>query len=471
MAPPLSSLSLDDLNIGADVADPNADPDAEAPNPYAGGALSVADIPGAREAMETLVRSSEQARSALQQAREKIAARKYSKAIALLSVGSALGAPTRTGSSAEGWSNAARALIDPIKEKQAFEENQQKELLGVDTSLAGLDERTATAQLQIAALRAKLANQSANAPLEKVADPGGTTATYQSRVDSRGKPVFVPPTASTNISLNTEKGFLGDMGAGASKLYNEQFQAALKAPEELERNARIRELLKKDVYNGLGAGWKLNFDRGLSAAGIDFGGDKIANTEQLATELAAGTLALIKPSGLGGGTGFSNTDREFIEKVAGGSYTLNKQTLEKLSRLHDRAQRMAIKQWNSSYSRLTKKPSVAAQLEMMGYEAIPLPEEQDAGTAAPATAPATEPVAPVSTVSAPPPGIARPAPAAGVPGTAGAPKYGLAPAEWSVDPADPPPRAGPAQEQYLKEHPETREIFVERYKYLPTNGR
>lgn len=425
-------------------------------SPTPGGAgLSALNIPGAAEALALQAKSTADARAALQRAREQMVERRYSRALPLLAISSALGKPTRTGSIGETFGNVSEAISGPVREKQAFEQMKQKEMLGLDTQIAGLDQTQATTQLQLAALQARLANQAAIAPKEKVVENG--VPIYRNRPEAVGKQAYVPPGAQTNVNVNTDKQFMGTLAEGTAKLYQEQYGAALKAPAELERNARILELLKTGAYTGMGANWKLGLDRALAAAGIDFGGDKIANTEQLGSELSAGTLALIKSSGLGGGTGFSNADRDFLTKVAGGEITINRETLERLAKLHARAQRNTIKTWNNTFGRISKHKGAAEQLAAMGLEPLELPADMDA--------PPPAQIAP----GAPPEGLAPPAEAAAPPGAAApvAAPNGLAPAQWSIDPGNPPPRASPAHEAALKANPDRAQEFVEKFGYLP----
>lgn len=112
-------------------------------------------IPGPREAYAQLATSAEQARQNLREARQKIMARKYNNAIPLLAASAALGAPTRTGSFGESFGNLSAALIEPLREKQAFERQQADDLRGVDTSISGIDERMAMNALKLAQLMKK----------------------------------------------------------------------------------------------------------------------------------------------------------------------------------------------------------------------------------------------------------------------------------------------------------------------------
>jgi hypothetical protein len=75
--------------------------------------------------------------------------------------------------------------------------------------------------------------------------------------------------------------------------------------------------------------------------------ETISNTEQLAVSLAQNTLDAIKASGLGSGSGFSNADRDFLEKAVGGKITLEERTLKRLATLAHRAGQKSAEKWNS----------------------------------------------------------------------------------------------------------------------------
>lgn len=112
-------------------------------------------IPGPREAYAQLSKSAETARSNLRQARARILERKYNKALPLLAASAALGAPTRTGSMGETFSNLSSSLMGPLREQQTFERQRDVDLAGVDTQISGIDERMAMNSLKLAQLMKK----------------------------------------------------------------------------------------------------------------------------------------------------------------------------------------------------------------------------------------------------------------------------------------------------------------------------
>jgi hypothetical protein len=428
------------------------------------GALSSLDSPGTMQAMEKLMRSSEQARAALQQAREKIAGRKYNRAIALLAVSGALGQPTRSGGAGEGWANAANALIGPLRDKDQFEANRDKEVLGIDTSIAGIDERMAMSQLQLEQLRAKMLADQQKVGNEITVENGKPT--FRKPWQSTGSEAYVTPNASTNISVNTDKSFYGTWGEKRAAATDALYEAAQTAPQSIERAKQIQQALKNGAITGTAAEAKLGIAKIAKAFGWNDANDWVANTEGMASGLAKGTLDLIAPSKLGGGSGFSNADRDFLDKVSGNKISLDAKTIERLMGLHIKAQKATVKKWNSTYDRLDKK-----QMDIMGITKIDLPEDEEEAAAQAEAAEVAEHAAPEQppavAASGVPPLLARPGAQPAIsPGAS--PKYGFANPETTVDPATPTPRAPPQMEQYLRQHPETADQFVEEFGYLPS---
>lgn len=194
-----------------------------------------------------------------------------------------------------------------------------------------------------------------------------------------GQPEFVPGylegqsqlrkagAPSTSVSLNTEKGLYGTLAEQQGKQYSDLYSRAQSAPDRIDRAARVRALLDSGAITGAGADYKLALARGLKAAGI-YDNEDISNTELLGRELAESALESIKSSGLGGGTGFSNADRDFLEKVAGGKITQDRKTLQRIAELNDRAARAEVTRWNEIAGRL--QPD---QLKTLGMQRIQLP--------------------------------------------------------------------------------------------------
>lgn len=185
-------------------------------------------------------------------------------------------------------------------------------------------------------------------------------------------------TPSTNLTVNTGGDYFSSFAKGQADRDAALYEQAQKAPERIQRAAQVKQLLQSGAYTGTAADFKLQFGKAAQALGVDYGqGDATANTEILSTQLASSTLEAIKSSGLGGGTGFSNADRDFLEKVTGGKVTLEKSTLERLSELNDRAARLTINQWNQRYKRIKgASPTQAQAADTLGLGEVSQPSGQ-----------------------------------------------------------------------------------------------
>lgn len=418
----------EDEDGDASVYDPDAD-EADQPSGSvtASGGLAALDIPGAQEALTLMAKSSEQARQALQQAREQIMSRQYNKAQAWLAASAALGAPTRAGSTAESFGAMAGALREPLAARDAFNQQKTKDVLGIDTQLAGLDERSAQAQLSLATLRANMRAKEAALPNDKVIGADGKPY-WRARPEARGQQAYVTPPAQQNVTVTADKSLYGKMADQLGEEYVNQYKTASAAPEALERIKLTRQLLKTVPYTGAGADWKLQATKGLKALGINYGGESIANTEQLFSVLGQETLSNVHASGLGTGNGFTDKDLKFLQQVVGGTVTLDTETLARLADLHENSVRQSVKKWNTSYSRLDKN-----LLKQLGVAPVTLPDDE-------AEAPA---------VSAPATDMQQPA---------------------SANPDDDAPAGAPPQaEALLRANPtlEMKSYFKDKYGYLP----
>ena len=66
-----------------------------------------------------------------------------------------------------------------------------------------------------------------------------------------------------------------------------------------------------------------------------------------------------KNSGLGTGQGFSNTDRDFLEKAVSGQITWDRKSLEDLADINEFVARSSINKWNNEFSKIEKSNPAA----------------------------------------------------------------------------------------------------------------
>lgn len=177
------------------------------------------------------------------------------------------------------------------------------------------------------------------------------------------------PKTTVNVPVNvtTERkygerfgGLIADADAG-------KLAAAEKAPEVAANADRITDLLATGkVITGTGANVRLQIAKALNLAG-GTDSDKIRNTEVLISSLAETTLGAIKSSNLGAGQGFTNADRDFLEKAKAGQLNYDSKSLAELARLSRLAAEKSAEAWNT---RVKQIPSSA--LEGTGISTAPV---------------------------------------------------------------------------------------------------
>lgn len=158
-----------------------------------------------------------------------------------------------------------------------------------------------------------------------------------------------------NVNQSTEKKYGEQFAGEVAKADVSLREAATKAPELAGRANRIKEVLASgDAITGFGADFRLGFGKAAALAGLKSAGDAAANTETLAAGLAQNTMDAIKASGMGGGTGFSNADRDFLEKAVGGKINLEPQALSRLADLAHRAASLTAGRWTTRAGQIPK---------------------------------------------------------------------------------------------------------------------
>jgi hypothetical protein len=159
---------------------------------------------------------------------------------------------------------------------------------------------------------------------------------------------------ATNLTVNTGKAYTGAFGEGIAKEDLSKYSIAEKAPTIYQNALNTEDLIKKGAITGLGAEFKLNLARTLNVAGAD-NAEIIKNTENLVANRGQIVLDSIKASGLGAGQGFTNTDRQFLEKVKGGTIELNAKTLLDLARIEKNVAQAAVDAWNKRLPNIPKE--------------------------------------------------------------------------------------------------------------------
>lgn len=196
--------------------------------------------------------------------------------------------------------------------------------------------------------------------------------------------------------------------------------SARDAPERIDTSRRIRALIDSGAITGPAAAAKLALAKGMNLLGAT-PDESISRTQTLVSELARVTQEHIKSSGLGGGSGFSNADRDFLERARAGQIEYTPDALKYLAELNERSARMAITQGNTALGRVRKIPSLTQYFADQPdfTDAMPSQSGRPPGASGPVPPgpPVAAPSTPAPSQAAPqaPPLVATPADAARLP--------------------------------------------------------
>lgn len=157
---------------------------------------------------------------------------------------------------------------------------------------------------------------------------------------------------ATTVNVSTEKSYGGEFG----KLIAQQDAAAIEgartAPQRIQTAQQVMRILDTQApITGSGAETRLAVNKALATAGL-VDGQSVKSTEDLASLLASQTLEAIKSSGLGGGQGFTDKDRQFLERARSGNIEMNAGTLRTLAAMNEKAARNSLGYGRQVASRL-----------------------------------------------------------------------------------------------------------------------
>lgn len=155
---------------------------------------------------------------------------------------------------------------------------------------------------------------------------------------------------ATNVNVdNREKGLETAFAPALSQAY----EKAAAAQETLVNTKQIKSLVDQGIITGTGADVRLGFAKALATAGLTDGED-VANTETFITQMGRNVLNLVK--GLGAGSGISNADLKFAERVAAGDITLNEGTIRRVLDIQERASKSHIAGYNKRFGSFFNSP-------------------------------------------------------------------------------------------------------------------
>lgn len=131
--------------------------------------------------------------------------------------------------------------------------------------------------------------------------------------------------------------------------------------------------LDSGIITGKGADFILQFGKGLEQMGLGGNGDEISDTEAYVTGRALEVAKVI--TNFGAGTGLSDKDREYAEKVAAGTIALDEKSIRKILADSEKANKRLISLYNNKAARYYDVPEMKK-----AYAPIEVPKFDNAST-------------------------------------------------------------------------------------------
>ena len=162
-----------------------------------------------------------------------------------------------------------------------------------------------------------------------------------------------PP--ENHIHLPQHKPFWDEWLKGEAKGVQSEKQAAIDSAAMISTINTGRELLDSGIISGFGADFLTSAGQALKRAGINYNNDAIANTQAYTAALAVNVGKVIKQ--FGSGTGLSDADREYAQKIVGGSVNLDEGALRRILDINEKASRNLIRNYNKKATQIQASPN------------------------------------------------------------------------------------------------------------------
>lgn len=215
---------------------------------------------------------------------------------------------------------------------------------------------------------------------------------YQEGPDGRVQAVQDTPNTQVTTSVNTATNPLVE---GYSRQFTEQRERASAAADTIRTLHQARAQLDEPggIISGAFAQGRLDLARVGTLFGIT-DERSVANTEAFRAAIGQSVLSSIRALG----TNPSNTDREYIERVAAGNVALNETSIRRVIDIQERYARQAIERYNQTFGQVDEElrrvpgadQSGLAIMRALGRVGMP-GEYVRAGTPAPGTPPGQQP--------------------------------------------------------------------------------
>lgn len=163
----------------------------------------------------------------------------------------------------------------------------------------------------------------------------------------------------TNVTVETGEKGMTELAKAQSKNLIEQWENADGAAKALVHLREAKALLDAGTITGSGAEFLVQFGNFLATRlGFREYEDPVVNTQAFAATMGTQVGQIIKQ--FGAGTGLSDADREYAEKIVGGKITLNEQAIRKLIEINERAHMNVLNNYNKRAEQVMGRPGAEA---------------------------------------------------------------------------------------------------------------
>lgn len=156
-----------------------------------------------------------------------------------------------------------------------------------------------------------------------------------------------PNASSTTINMAQENAFEKALGEALGKDAVTSWNGAKDSVQILQTITEASKLLDAGMITGFGAEFLVSAGQALRRLGFNVAEGDLENTQAYASWLGNNVGKIIKQ--FGAGTGLSDADREYAEKIVGGKITLDEKALRKILELNERGSRNVIALHNKTY--------------------------------------------------------------------------------------------------------------------------
>ena len=149
----------------------------------------------------------------------------------------------------------------------------------------------------------------------------------------------------TDIAIDVSEKSLTKLGQEMAKNIVSKRDDAIDAVKGLENLFEAKNLINSGIITGTGAEYITSLGNFLSSRlGFKAFDDPVANTQAYMATVGNQVGRIIKQ--FGAGTGLSDADRQYAERIAGGKVNVNEKAIRRILDINEKAYRNVIKNYN-----------------------------------------------------------------------------------------------------------------------------